>query len=181
MVMMAGNAQAQVPWEIFDDGVPATSTCDLVNALDTELVVLRTGRLMIITGRDVELTESFVNDQGDVFIGNDQFGFISFATDNDGFRTLWWTSLTGRVIDIDGLTLEIRESNELPRSFSRVDCSVCESGLWDIRADCDEPIDEPVTVRLCGNDVVITMIMSLGGLFAFAVPVRRRMPASGGR
>jgi len=167
------------PWDIFDDA-QSTSTCDLINASDTELVVLSTGELTIITGRDVTLADSFVNDQGDVFIGNDQFGFISFATDDDGFRTLWWTSLTGRVIDIDGLTLEVSETNLFPSDFGDVPCGVCESGLWDIRADCDEPIDEPVTVRLCGNDVVITMIMSLGGLFAFAVPVRRRLSASRG-
>lgn len=174
VVLVGSAAMAQTPpWDIFDDA-QSTSTCDLVNASDTELVVLRTGELAIITGRDVTLADSFVNDQGDVFIGNDQFGFISFATDADGFRTLWWTSLTGRVLDIDGLTLEINETDKFPDDFADVPCGVCDSGLWDIRADCDDIDVPPVTVRLCGNDVVITMIMSFGGLLAFAVPMRRR-------
>lgn len=167
-------AVAQLPpWDAFDDA-QSTSTCEVVNASDTELVVLRTtGELTIITGRDVTLADSFVNDLGDVFIGNDQFGFISYATDGDGFRTLWWTSLTGRVIDIDGLTLEIRETNTFPSDFRNVPCGVCDSGLWDVRADCDDVLP-PVTIRICGNDVVIATILSVGGLLAMAFPVRLR-------
>jgi len=146
-----------------------------VNAFDTELAVERgTGSLIIITGRDVTLADSFVNELGDVFIGQDQFGFISFATDAEGFRTLWWTSLTGRVIDIDGLTLEISESDKFPDEFADVPCGVCDTDLWDVREDCDEIDVPPVTVRICGNDVVVSMIMSVGGLFAFAIPARRR-------
>lgn len=175
MLALTNSVTAQTPpWDVFDDA-QSSSTCDLVNSADAELVVLRdTGELTIITGRDVTLADSFVNADGDVFIGNDQFGFIAFATDADGFRTLWWTSLTGNVIDIDGITLEISETTLSPGDLANVPCGVCDSGLWDFRADCDDPVVPPITVRVCGNDVVIPMIMSFGGLFAFGFPLGRR-------
>lgn len=170
-----GAARAQTtPWDIFDD-TQSTSTCDVVNTADTELVVLRnSGELVIVTGLDNVLPGSVVNAVGDVFIDDQPSGIISFQEDADGFRTLFWTSFAGRVIDVDGLTFEVRETDLFPSEISNVPCGVCDSGLWDIRADCDDVIIPPVTIRLCGNDVVIAMIMSFGGLFVFAFPARRR-------
>lgn len=167
-------ASAQTPWDTFQDSV-SDSVCDIVNAANAEMVVLSaTGQLVIVTGRDTVLADTLVTAEGDVMLGNEPVGFIGFEEDGDGFRTLWWTSLTGRVVNVDGFTGEPTETNMVPGDFVGVPCDVCERGLWDEPADCtiDPPLP-PITIRLCGGDVVIAMMMSLGGLMTMG-PWRRR-------
>lgn len=137
------NAQL-VPWRVFADPDSA-SVCDLVNAANAELVVLlNSDTLTIVTGTDTELVNTEVANDGEVFISNLSFGFIEFATDADGFRTLWWVSITGRVMEVNGITGTPRESEFFPEDFANVPCDACP--FWDdgtictciLDRDCDD-------------------------------------------
>lgn len=135
-VCLAGTtAQAQlVPWRTFSDP-DSTSVCDLVNTDDAELVVLlNSDRLVLVTGTDSELVNTEVTSSGNVLIDGDPFGFIDFATDAEGFRTLWWMSFTGRVIHLDGITLVPSESDVFPLDVATVPCDACP--FWDDGAIC---------------------------------------------
>jgi len=117
-------AVAQVlPWDTFADS-ESDSICDVVNAENTELVVLSsTGELQVLGGDIVPF--SFVDAIGSVYIETEPFGFIEFRTDGDGFRTLWWLTSTGRVVAIDEFTLEPLPTNLLPTDFEDVPCDAC--------------------------------------------------------
>ncbi|MEK6800216.1 MAG: hypothetical protein AABZ12_14750 [Planctomycetota bacterium] len=124
----------QVPWLVWADDVSA-SVCDGVNAHNVELVVLDdTGELVIITGTDTVLADTFVDLDGSVFYLGDPAGFIEFADDGDGFRTLWWLSIVGTVIHVDTLTGEPFDSGFFPDEFVDVPCDAC--NFWDNPFDC---------------------------------------------
>jgi hypothetical protein len=172
--LWAGAARAQVvPWDSFADSPISNSVCSVVNAGNAEFVVLRaTGQLRRVTGNDLTFTESFVDAEGFVFFNDEPAGLLEFATDDDGFRTLWWLTLTGTVIEIDPLTGEPVASDRFPDEFKDVPCDACE--LWDDQTICVEP---PPTVRLCGVDVPVAMTLSLLGLSGLTYlrqPSRRR-------
>ncbi len=96
-----------VPWDVFEDSLSG-SVCDVVNSANAELVVLSAaGQLVIVTGEDVTLQDSFVDGDAFVWLDGDPVGLIEFAEDDDGFRTLWWTSLTGTVVSVNGFTGEV--------------------------------------------------------------------------
>src|SRR3989337_2775721 len=80
---------AQVPWEVFID--PASgAACDVVNAGNLEAVVLLdTGELAVVTGEDYVLELTFIDENGVFFFDGIPVGQISFATDGEGFRSLW--------------------------------------------------------------------------------------------
>jgi hypothetical protein len=123
-----------VPWDVFEDTL-SDSVCDVVNAANAELVVLSdTGQLVIVTGLDVTLEDTFVDLSGFVFFEGLPVGLIDFAEDGDGFRTLWWTSLTGRVVDVSGFTGEPAETELFPSDISGVPCDACD--FWDDPAVC---------------------------------------------
>ena len=134
--LFGGAAHAQAPlWDTFQDSL-TSEACDLVNAGNAELVVLSdTGELVIVTGADIVVVGSFVDFDLNVFLGILPFGIIDFATDGDGFRTLWWMTLTGTVVDIDPFTLEPSDSGLFPSDFASVPCDACP--LWDEPLDCD--------------------------------------------
>jgi len=124
----AGLAQ-EVPWNIYVD-TESNSVCDLVNAANVELVVLSdNGPLAIITGPDVILTQTFVDDDSFVFFDGDSAGFIDFAEDGDGFRTLWWITFSGTAAYVDPFTGEPSDSGLFPDEFVGVPCDACL--LWD--------------------------------------------------
>lgn len=158
-----------VPWLTFDDPL-SQSICDVVNSADDELVVIPdfdgvTGRLMIVTGPvDVLIENSvvvldplaFVDEVflWDVFVDNVFVGFLDFAEDGDGFGTFWWMSLTGRVIDFDGLTLAVTESDLFPIDFVDVPCDAL--AFWDgclSNFDCDDT--DECTIDLCDVGVCV--------------------------
>lgn len=136
-------AQAQlIPWRVFSDAPRSDSVCDLVNAANAELVVLiDTRHLVIVNGEDIELPNTEVLNSGEVLIDGDSFGFIEFATDHEGFRTLWWVSANNRVIDVgfDGLDITVSESSLGPESFERVPCNACP--FWDDGSICTCVVD----------------------------------------
>lgn len=135
LCMGASHANAQlVPWRVFSDP-NSTSACDVVNTDDAELVVLlNSDRLVLVTGEDTELANTEVTSSGDVFINGVSFGIIEFATDAEGFRTLWWMSFTGRAIHLDGVTLVPSESDTFPLDVANVPCDACP--FWDDGSIC---------------------------------------------
>ncbi len=175
VAMSTSTAAQTLPWETFTDGISG-SVCDVINAGNAELVLLRsTGQLVLVTGRDVTLEDTFVDEANNVFYFDQQVGFIDFAEDGDGLRTLWWVSLTGRTIDIDGLSGEPFESQSSPFDFNEVACDACP--LWDDPTICEGPptiIEGPTTVTLCGTNVTIGMIGSMMGLIMLRFSQRRR-------
>ncbi len=154
----AGSAaRAQfIPWDTFIDDA-SDSICDVVNAGNAELVVLNaTRQFVIVTGSDVTLVDTFVDTNGAVFFEGEPAGVIGFALDGDGFRTLWWLSLTGDVVEVDGFTGQPSLTNQVPEDFIDVPCDACL--FWDDQSVCridDDPTD--VVVRLCGVDVPIAL------------------------
>lgn len=158
LLASAGSAaQAQfIPWDTFIDDA-SDSICDVVNAGNAELVVLNaTRQFVIVTGSDVTLVDTFVDTNGAVFFEGEPAGVIGFALDGDGFRTLWWLSLTGDVVEVDGFTGQPSLTNQVPEDFIDVPCDACL--FWDDQSVClidDDPTD--VVVRLCGVDVPIAL------------------------
>lgn len=156
-----------VPWNIYVDD-ESDSVCDVVNASNVELVVLSDdGPLVIITGPDIMLTQTSVDEDGFVFFEGDEVGFIDFELDGDGFRTLWWLTLAGTVVHVDTFSGEPFDSGLFPDEFVNVPCDACL--LWDDPSDCgqqivdsdfdgvedpfdfcpDTPIGEPVDAEGC--------------------------------
>ncbi len=150
-------AHAQVDWLFFEDTI-STSRCDVINTLDSELVLLDgTFELMLVTGTDTILADTFVDEQNFVFFGDQPAGSIEFAEDSDGFRTLWWLTLNGRVVALDPFTAEPQPSDALPIDFTNVPCDACEfidSPPSDI-CDFDDGIilDAPFNIDICGLGV----------------------------
>lgn len=152
--------QAQTPpWDEFQD-VFTGQICDLINAGNAELVVFSdTGELVVITGTDVFFDGSFVDLDGTVFLDGFPFGIIDFATDGDGFRTLWWMTLTGTAVDIDPFTFGLSDSGLFPSDFASVPCEACP--FWDEPFVCDGAviIDSdldgiPDVIDLCPDTLV---------------------------
>ncbi len=139
VVLAVAPAGAQVlPWITYVD-TQSASVCSVVNADEIELVVLSdTGQLAIVTGTDLILVDSFVDVDGFVVFEGLPAGFIEFATDADGFRTLWWLAATGEVIRLNAF-LRPTLSDFLPGDFSGVPCDACP--LWDDAFACDADLD----------------------------------------
>ena len=167
LLVSAGPAAApgaSVPWELFDDAL-TNSRCDLVNAENVQLVVLREdGALTIVTGVDVLIQGSVVDAENNVLINGEPRGFIAFAEDAEGRRKLWWVLQTGRVAHIDGLTGEVMESDKLPSDLGDVSCSACP--FWDENlSECNIPTEitvQPQGGTVClGSDVTL-IVEALG-------------------
>jgi len=177
IALLGAAAEAQtLPWDVFLD-TQSDSSCDLINANNAQLVLLHaTGQLAIVTGTDVTLEDTLVDDTGFVFFEGDPVGTIGFATDGDGFRTLWWTSLTGTVVNVNGFTGQPTLTDKLPDDFENVDCDACP--FWDHPEICQElpPTEEPppVTVDVCGTQVALPIGLSAGLLLSLSWVRRRR-------
>lgn len=162
------------PWELFLDSA-SNSACDVINAANAELVLISsTSRLAAVTGTDVTLEDTFVDENGFVFFEGEPAGALGFATDGDGLRTVWWMTLTGAVVSIDGFTGEPSPTNKLPTDFTDVPCDACE--FWDNPDACADPEPEPppVTVPLCGTDVTLPIGLTASSLMTMALVRRRR-------
>ena len=180
---MVAVAQS-VPWQVFQD--VTGETCEVVHAANADLVVLSsTGQLTIVTGQDITLQDTAVDTGGSVFFEGAEAGLISFQVDGDGVRTLWWTSLTGRVVSVDDFTGEPTVSESLPNDFTGVSCAACD--FWDDQTVCGDEGDdsgggnigggdEPtplLTITVCGVSTPIAFAVMLMGLASLRL-VRRR-------
>lgn len=136
--VQAARAQG-VPWLVLADP-DSDSVCDVVNASNVGLVILAdSGELVIVSGTDEILLGSLVDVDLYVFFDGTPFGLIDFVEDADGFRTLWWLTFTGTVVEIDTLTLEPFDSGALPSDFADVACDACP--LWDDPTACIDDSD----------------------------------------
>lgn len=173
-------AAAQTAWDVFTDA-QSGSLCGVVNALNNELVVLNgTSQLMIVSSRDTILADTFVDLEGFVFLGIDPVGVIEFVEDADGFRTLWWLTLDGRIVELDPFTAEPSASNEVPQDVRNVACNACEfvdNPLAELCAADDDVVSDnpfvPVILNFCGVGSGMMLSMSLCGYIGLAI-VRRR-------
>ena len=169
-------ARAQ-PWDLFEDAL-SVSAVDVVNTSNAELVVLSdTGQLVIVSGPDVILEDTFVDANNDVFFEGYPAGFITFADDGDGYRTVWWLSLTGYVVHVDGFTGEPSETDVLPSDFTYVADDAC--AFWDDPTVCEVVIDDsispnPVTINFCGAGGASSLAMTALGLGVMGFVGRRR-------
>ncbi len=124
-VSTPSNASGQTTWDVFHD-VLSESSCGIVNTVGSELVVRTdTAQLMIVTLTDTILADTFVDADSFVFLDGEPVGVIDFADDDDGFRTLWWLTLDGRVVELDPFTAEPLVSDLTPADFSDVPCDAC--------------------------------------------------------
>jgi len=147
------------PWVTYADSA-SDSRCALVNASNAELVVsAATGQLILVSGTDVTLQDTLVDADGFVFFEGQPFGLIGFAEDGDGFRTLWWLTLTGTTVEVDPITAVPSASLDTPADFADVSCDACD--FWDDQSICVPP---PITVPLCGIDVPVALPMIVLGL-----------------
>lgn len=166
------TVSAQIPGvDLFQDSESA-SICDLVNSANAHLVVLTdTGEFALVTGEDTRLEGTFVDVNGDVFVNDEPAGFVTFADDGDGLRSLWWLAPSGFAVHIDTITLQISESQILPDQISDVPCDACT--FWDVAADCQSteppPDERPVVINFCGSGIAmmgLPMMLGLHGLRA---------------
>jgi hypothetical protein len=163
------SAGAQiVPWVTFTDTPISASVCDVVNAANAELVVLAdTGELVIVTGRDVILQDTFVDANDDVFFQGQPAGFLTFADDGDGFRTLWWVWPTGRAVRWDDIAGAPAVSDAFPDEFPDVPCDACD--FWDDPVVCPPRF----TPNICGLGGVSAMVLTALGLSVMGLTRRR--------
>jgi len=179
-LISATSAAAQTavkPWQLFLDS-SSSSACDVINADNAQIVLLTsTGQLSIVTGTDVTLQYTLVDADGFVTFEGQPAGAIGFATDGDGLRTVWWMSLTGTVVNVNGFTGEPTQTNKSPSDFVDVACDACP--FWDDPTICapappPEPPPTPVTVNLCGTSVQLPIGLTAAGLVALSFARRRR-------
>ncbi len=161
-------------WQVFSD--VTGETCEVVHAANADLVVLSsTGQLVIVTGQDITLQDTAVDTGGFVFFEGAETGLISFQPDGAGVRTLWWTSLTGRVINVDELTGEPTVSELFPEEITGVSCAACD--FWDDQTVCGDVSDDEspplFTITVCGVSTPIAFAAMFMGLASMRL-VRRR-------
>jgi len=131
-----------LPWIQFADA-ESSSVCEVVNAANLELVVLAsTGELAGVSGTDVVFADTFVDADGLVFYFGDPAGYIEFAVDADGFRTLWWFTDFNDVANVNEFTGEPTSTGLLPIDFGDVPCDACP--FWDVPAECFDSDDDGV-------------------------------------
>jgi hypothetical protein len=180
MAFAPGVAVAQTfAWQVFSD--VTGETCEVVHTANADLVVLSsTGQLVIVTGQDITLQDTAVDTSGFVFFEGAESGLISFQPDGAGVRTLWWTSLTGRIINVDELTGEPTVSEFFPEEITGVSCAACD--FWDDQTVCadggDDVVDDDespplLTITVCGVSTPIAFAAMFMGLASIRL-VRRR-------
>jgi len=143
-----------VPWALFTDSETGVF-CDVINAANTELVIdAESGEFIIVRGPDTELPLTFVDDDLSVFFGNAPAGFVDFALDAEGNRTLWWFTDANDVANVNEFTGEPTDTGMLPEDFAGISCDACE--FWDEPVDCADEDDDGVDPRfdLCPDTPV---------------------------
>ncbi len=182
MSLCVSMTWAQTAWDVNIDNL-STSECGIVNAVSAEtglpiqLVILtETAELMIVSRTDTILSFTQVDLANQVFDDGVPRGFVEFADDGDGFRTVWWVSLDGSVVLVDPFTAEIFAGTDFPEDFINVPCDACEFVDLPPAGECftDPPIDPiPIIVNVCGSMGGLAMVLCMGGFAGLSV-IRRR-------
>lgn len=183
LVLPVVAAAQTVPWDVFAD-TQSASVCDVVNAANAELVVLKdTGQLVLVTGEDITLESTFVDLDGFVIFEGADAGLIGFREDGDGLRSLWWTTLTGWAVNVDPFTGAPSESSLFPSDFTDVACDACE--FWDDQSVCPgdngEDTPSPFTFNLCGVGSQLSLALTAVGLTLMSLTRHRQGPPTFGR
>jgi hypothetical protein len=155
-LLWASTAVGQTrPWVVFQDR-DTPSACGVINTLDTPLVLRSDDSVLVaVNGPDRALPALVVDENDCVLFNGQPAGFISFATDGDNRRSLWWlTSATGRVVELDDFTGQPRATDRAPAEFHNVACDAC--AFWDTRSDCELVSNSNGSgtspgLRLCGS------------------------------
>lgn len=154
MIFSATTRAQNIPWVEFAD-LSSNTLCDVVNVENAELVVLRAaGELVLVSGDDIVMANTFMDAGGFVTFEGSPFGVIDFASDGDGFRTLWWMTILGAVIHVDEFTGVPSVSDSIPGEFFDVPCDA--EPFWDgclSNADCDD--NNACTVDTCSGGVCV--------------------------
>ncbi len=166
MAGVAASVQAQVaPWVTFQDSA-SSSICDVIHAENAELVLSsETNQLILVSGSDRVLSDTLVDDEGNVLFEDTPVGVIDFALDGDGERSVWWMGLTGEVVQVDAFTGEPTPTDLRPNDFRGVACDACD--FWDDPQICAEdpaPEPDPITIPICGQDITFPLAMMGFGL-----------------
>jgi len=185
------GVSAQTTWDVLED-FDSDSVCGLVNAINAsnggpiELVILSdSGELMIVSRTDTILGGTFVDIDNFVFIDGQPSGVIEFATDGDGFRTVWWLALDGSVVEFDPFTAQVTPGVTFPEDFTNVACDACEFVDLPPAGICDTvPVDPgvdlpgviaPIIINACGAGAssALTLMMVGCGLVGLRRTGRR--------
>ncbi|MCC7293201.1 MAG: immunoglobulin domain-containing protein [Phycisphaerales bacterium] len=176
-LLLAGSATSaalgQIPGvETYTDQASG-STCNLINTANgAHLVVLEAiaedpfRRFALVTGTDVTLSSSEIDDDLNVFFGDELFGRIAFLEDGDGLATLWWVDNFDNVIGLDSVTLDPFQTDDRPEDFQDVPCDACE--FWDREEDCPgepeitEIITQPLSGTVCAGENLTLFIEAVG-------------------
>lgn len=149
-------ATAQTAWDVLED-FESASVCGVVNAVSAatgfplELVILSdSAELMIVSREDIILDGTFVDLDNNVFDFGEPRGFITFADDGDGFRTAWWLSLDGTVVEVDPFTGESFAGRTYPENWVDVPCDACDFVDFPPAGVCDDG-PPPFVINICGN------------------------------
>ncbi len=179
ILAIACSASAQTTWDVLDDS-ESDSVCGLVNAINVsnggpiELVILaESAELMIVSRTDTILGGTFVDIDNFVFIDGQPKGVIEYATDGDGFRTVWWLALDGSVVEFDPFTAQVTPGASFPENFTNVACDACEfvdfppADVCDV-VSTDPGVDltgviTPIIVNICGAGASSAMSLMMVG------------------
>lgn len=113
-------------WTSYTDDLTGTE-CGVVNAWNAELVVLfESGNMVVVTGPDVIMEDLYVSAQSEVYYFDEPAGFLEFAEDGDGLPTLFWTTLSGTLVEIDTFTGEPSDSGMFPEERFDTGCDGCD-------------------------------------------------------
>ncbi|HEY3244820.1 MAG TPA: hypothetical protein VGM03_15875 [Phycisphaerae bacterium] len=152
----AANGQSR-PWVVFQDN-QTDSACGVINTLDTPLILRSDDNVLVaVNGPDRALPALVVDENDCVLFNGQPAGFITFATDGDQRRSVWWlTSATGRVVQLDDFTGQPQATERAPADFHNVACDAC--AFWDTRSDCEIVSNGNGSatspgLRLCGSGV----------------------------
>lgn len=152
------------PWFLFEDNAQISdSQCEVFHAENASLVLINsTGEVVIVDGVDTVAANLGIDVDGNVVAGEGEtFGFLAFADDADGFRSLFWVANNGvNLVSLDPLTLTPTVSDARPTDFANVVCDACD--LWDQPlAVCNRAAEidtQPSGGMFCiGNDVTLTV------------------------
>jgi len=136
VLMSVETASAQLPWVEYVDSLSG-SRCGVVNASNMELVVLDpSGELARVDGTDVAFVDTYVDGDDNVYYNGFLVGYIEFATDGDGYETLWLFTTLDDVADVDPVTGDLAITNLFPTDFVNVPCDAC--AYWDAPDECND-------------------------------------------
>lgn len=160
LTIVCATTTAYGQWYVYMDD-DSESECGVINTVEQELVVRECDdALVIVTDADRVIPNSYVDDDGNVFLNGQAFGFIAFDLDGDEYRTLWWILDDESIVDYDEATNIAYQSDVFAEDFTDVACNA--ELLWDGTADC--AVD--ITIGLCGQGAA-GMAMTMMGLLAF--------------